>query len=1195
VNVDRRWLGTSVVGVRVLAAGLVLLGAGCAVLGWGSRSGQSAANAAAQLPAVAEQARVVPSLMASAEGLPSQASREVQSRARSLFAGLPLIFEPNLGQGNLDVSDARAKFVTRGSGYSLFLGSEGAILSLVSREPSKQDRSKRSSRTHAASLTRVESLQMKLAGANANANVTGADLLPGKSNYFLGNDPAKWRQGVPQFARVRYENIYPGINLVFYGNQGRLEYDFQVAPGSDPAQAELEFNGAKKLELKDGALVVHTQSAGGSVQLEAPRVYQEIAGRQQEVEGSFVLRGANRAGFAIGSYDHSRELVIDPILTFSTYFGGSGDERSSSVTVDGNFDIYLAGSTTSPNLPAVGVFQPTLNSTPNAQNVYIAKITPGGFAAVLKYVTYLGGDGIDYPVGIRVDGRGDPFVAGTTSSTNFPTTSTNAYQALPASPGTHAFVTELPNDFTQPLYSSYLSGNGPDTASGMTIDASGYIYVTGTTMSSDVASTTDQFPASTLPQGLAFQGAPRAPIQFFVTKVNTTAPRTGSIAYSTYFGGGNFDTTTPCPPPAIGQPCPVAVGGGIAVDTNGNVYFTGTTNFLYTGCSGCSSTDFPILNPYQPCLDQVPPATITNPATCTTTTTTTEPDAFVAKLNLNPTAVQGQQLIWSTYLGGSGTDSGSGIALDSGAANVYVVGTTNSSDIGTSPAAVNTSAAYQRCLDTPVNPALGAKCPTIASPSNDAFVARLSNPTSTGTIVTNVALNYFSYLGGSKDEAGLAIAVDSGSGALVTGSTDSIDFPVAPASNPIQSTLTGAQDAFMARLNTTAVVGSTTASSWANYFGGGSGDTNTVTEGTGVALDVNQNAYFAGDTNSPDLQVQKELITSAAVNPVNGYNGGYDAFVTQLGSASILSISGILTQGTNQSFIDAGTPATFTYTVTNSGPDLANGVTVTANLSTAVTGVPLTNITTSVSSGTCGGGSTSTSVSCSLPPLQAGSTATVTINATPTPNSSGSQAAFNGGSVQAIGQGNTAPPPPVSVPAQMSDFTMIVNPPNGGVTVAGATAQYEVQLTPHPVYSHAVSLGCSGLPTGAACNFSTQSVSLLGGPGSSTLNITTTARPVTTPGASLLTRHSRDFYAIWLAIPGLTLLGVGVGGDRRRRRMVGILMGCALFALLLLQPACSSTTTQPPPSGTPPGTSTITVSATSGSDTKSQTITLFVP
>ncbi len=192
--------------------------------------------------------------------------------------------------------------------------------------------------------------------------------------------------------------------------------------------------------------------------------------------------------------------------------------------------------------------------------------------------------------------------------------------------------------------------------------------------------------------------------------------------------------------------------------------------------------------------------------------------------------------------------------------------------------------------------------------------------------------------------------------------------------------------------------------------------------------------------------------------------------------------------------------------------------------------------------------------------------------------------------MQAIGQGNIVLAQ-TSVSAQMTDFAMQVTPPNNSVPAAGNTALYTVVLTPNPVYSHSISLSCSGLPTGAACNFSTQSVTLLG-PGSSALGITTTARPVVTPAASLLTRH---FYAIWLALPGLTLLGVGVGGDRRRRRMVGILLFCALFGLLLLQPACSKSSSQTPVSGTPSGTYTITVTATSGSDTKSQNVTLLVP
>ena len=1167
VGWERRWFGTSVVRVRVLAAGLVLLAVGFAVLGSVSRSGQTTAHAAARFSGAGIAANSIPSLIPSAAALPPFTG-VAMPQARSLFAGLPLIFEPNQGQGNLDAGDARAKFVTRGSGYSLFLGSDGAILSLLARDSSRGS-SARNSQNHGV---RVESVQMRLAGANPNASVTGADRLPGKSNYFLGNNPAKWRTGVPQFARVRYENIYPGINLVFYGNQGHLEYDFQVAPGADPAQALLEFNGARKLELKSGALVIRSES--GSVQLQAPRVYQEIAGRQQPVEGSFVLRGGKRAGFAIGAYDRSRELVIDPVLTFSSYFGGSGDERATSVAVDGSFNIYLTGSTTSPNLPGATKFPTTL--VPGVtQNIYIAKIQPplGSIASALEYVTYIGGDGNDSPAGISVDGRGDAFVAGTTSSDNFPTISTTAYQAVPevGSAGTtHVFVTELLYDASSLAYSSYLSGNGTDAATGVTIDASGYVYVTGTTTSTDASSATVQFPASTLPQALPFQSLSRAPglAQFFVTKVNSNAPREQSITYSTYFGGA-IAATTP----------PVVSGGGIAVDTNGNVYFAGTTNYIYSGTD--SNTDFPILNAYQPCLDQAPPSQIVTTPVCTNTGSLS--DAFVAKLN--PNANQGEQLIWSTYVGGTGTDLGAEVALDTGAANVYLVGTTNSTDIGSSAITLNTSAPFQPCLDQPG--VLAGACTPPATPPNDAFVARLTNITnaSTVTVPVNVTLNYFSYLGGAGDEEGLAIAVDSGAGAVVTGSTQSSNFPVFPAQNPIQSQLDGTQDAFIARLNTTTTAGQGTVGSWASYFGGSG-----IDEGTSVALDVNQNVYFAGDTNSTDLQVQKQLITSAAVNTTSGYNGGNDAFVTQLGARFSVSLSGILTLGTNQTYISAGNSATFTYTVTNNGPDLATGLTLTDNLSSSNTGVVLNFVSASVSSGTCGGGSVNTSVSCTLPPMQAGSTATVTVVVTPTPTSSGTVTDFNGGAVQVTGPGNIVLAQ-TSVAAAMSDFALSVTPPNGSVIQAGDTATYQVQLRPLPVYGTSISLACTGLPVGAACNFTSNPVTLAGA-GSSTLNITTTARPITTTASVF---RGRKFYAIWLAIPGLTLLGAGVGGERRRRRILGVFFACALFALLLLQPSCSTTTQQTPVSGTPAGTSTIIVTATSGSDTKSSNVTLTVP
>ena len=501
---------------------------------------------------------------------------------------------------------------------------------------------------------------------------------------------------------------------------------------------------------------------------------------------------------------------------------------------------------------------------------------------------------------------------------------------------------------------------------------------------------------------------------------------------------------------------------------------------------------------------------------------------------------------------------------------------------------LSTSAAYQACLDQP-GVALGA-CATLTNPADDAFVARLTNPTNTNTgTPVNVALNYFSYLGGSADEAGLAITVDSNSGALVTGWTQSANFPVSPAPNPIQGALTGFQDAFMARLNTAAVIGQTVTASWANYFGGttpDAGSASAMTAGTGITLDVNQNAYVAGETNTTDLYVQKPLYTTN--------KGGYDAFVTQLGTALSLSVQGVLTLGNNQVYISAGNQATFTYTITNNGPDLANNIAVTDNFNQQITGIPLTFVSATASTGTCGGATTNFVVSCSLGSLQSGSTATVVIVLVPNANASGtSPQSFNGGTVQVTAPGNIVLASTL-VPAAMSDYNMFVSPLNQSVPIAGDTASYQIQLTPHPLYVQSITLSCANAPTGSQCNFSPQaSVALQSTSGATvTMNITTTVRPIVIPTTILFGRY---FFAVWLAFPGLMVLSLGIKGDRRRRRIMGITMLCwTLFSLVLL-PACSQAVVQPPVSGTPAGSYTILVTAASGSDSKTQSVGLIVP
>lgn len=1068
---------------------------------------------------------------------------------------LPLIFEPNQGQ-----ADAAVKFLARGLGYGLFLNESGAELALQSASKSRKRPSE-------------QFVRMKFVDANRKAVATGTERLPGHSNYFIGNDPDKWHSGVPQFAGVRYASVYPGIDLVFYGNQGHLEYDFRVAPGFDATRAELEFDGAGKVELKDGDLIVYGKNENRSksgdqahalVRLRAPQVYQGDGDRRVQIAGRFALRGDNRVGFAIGPYDRSRELVIDPVLQFSTYFGGSGTETSPSVAVNSDGFIYLAGSTTSPpsSFPLNGGPSTTLGSTPN---IFVAKISPSQPPSV-QYLTFLGGNGADSSVGVAVDGGGNVYVAGNTTSSNFPTTSL-AYQTAPAAKVAACtattcsiFVSVLNSLGSALTYSSYLSGNGDDVASGMTIDAQQDMFVTGTTTSNNPASNGVAFPATLLP--VPFEATPLSSIQFFVTKINTKVPGVGGIAYSTYFGG-----STPA--------SPVAAGGGVAVDSTGNIYFSGTTNFYNSGSGlyGYSgSGDFPILNAYQPCLDTIPPTSLVNSNPCSPPTTTPYPsDAFMAKLY--PLGQAGAQLIFSTYFGGATADSSTAIAIDPGATSIYLTGATNS----TTFVLPTGTQAFQGCLNDP-GPVVTSttSCPTSSAPANntDAYVAQFSNAALSTSGTPNVAtLTYFSYLGGGGNEVGTAIAVDTAKDALVTGSTNSgtanpPNFPTT--TGAIQSVLNGTQNAFFAHIDTSTTTSNNQVGSYSTYFGG-----NAVDRGTSIAVDPSLNTYFVGDTTSTNLEVD---------NPFGGaggttLGGARDAFVVKLGTATDLCITCTLPVISPTGTVSAGNPVTITYTLANNGPDVATNVIVSGLVPTGVT-----FNSASAGSGTCST-QTGTTVACQIPTLQAGATSTVVFTVTPTAPGTYEATA----TVSAANNTNTVNTQPVSFTA--SGFSVTIAPAAQTVA-AGQSAQYTVVVSPTAgVFGANVSLTCSSLPSGAACNFTTSTITLSGGAGSAStvLNLSTTAQP--TPTARM--RWGGPFYAFWLMMPGIALLGWGAGG-KRRRRWLGVIALMALFGLVLLLPACHSAKTQPTVAGTPSGTYPLTVTATSGSVTQSAPFSVTV-
>jgi hypothetical protein len=838
----------------------------------------------------------------------------VREHVRARFAALPLAFEKNEGQAN-----ERVQYLARGSGYNLYLTASDAVLAVSSGSNQTMSKPRQMMEQRLLGYSRqrrrvirrqsmqgsrvtpspVASLRMPGVKGNRAARIEGQQPLPSRVNYFIGKDARNWHRNVEQFGRVRYRDVYPGVDLAYYGQHHQLEFDFIVAPNASAAPIALSFAGLRHLAADaSGNLVLSLPN--GNLTLRKPAAYQVQDGIRQAVDAKFVLQANHHVGFRLGTYDASRELVIDPSLSYATYLGGNGADESYGIAVDNAGNSYVTGESDSTS----GF--PGTNPTAGGFDAFVVQLSASG---ALGYTTILGGSGDDLGSAIAVNpSTGAVYVAGITTSTDLPVTS-GAAQSTSGSPASSTCVTGVNNVAAActdgfifqltaagvPAYVTYLGGSNDDGAFGVAIDPAGNAYVTGFTFSSDFPRQSALFP--TFNNG----GLVTPPFEdAFVAEVNSSGT---AWIYSTYLGGQNND-----------------YGNAIAVDASGNAYITG----------GTSSADFPV-------------STGAFQTQCGTDGACNAnqggngllySDAFVTKLSAGGSS---QTLLYSTFLGGSGDDSGAAIALDT-AGNLYVTGQTayDNSTLTTD--------------DFPV--VMGGFQGTFQSTSGgiNAFVSKL-NPAGGGTS----DLVYSSYLGGNVADTGLGIAVDPANNAYVTGSTLSSNFPH---TGGFQTSLSGNSDAFV-----TQVLSGGASLGYSSYLGGvGDEDydiSNAAFLGAGVALSPSAQVFLAGSTSSSSG-------FPAGGTPLQGsYGGGsFDAFEAVVATTSAPDFT---IAGTTPAAVAPGAAGTSTITLTSVN-GYASSVALTCSVSG--TGSPLP---------AC---SASSFAPTSVTPTSSGATSTLTITTT---------------------------------------------------------------------------------------------------------------------------------------------------------------------------------------------------------------------
>jgi len=651
------------------------------------------------------------------------------------YGDLRLWFEPNQGQANEQVT-----FQARGFGYNVRLTREAGAVLVLSGD---------------------NVLRMDLIDASSQPVVAGVEVFEGVSNYLIGSDPDSWHTGVPHYRRVHYEQVYPGIDLAFYGSQGHLEYDFIVAPGADPSQIRVAFGGADKISVTpSGDLALST--GRDDVLQRAPVVFQEIDGDRREVEGAFRLlsqsTGRVVVGFELGGYDPVLPLVIDPKIDYSTYLGGNDKDWGKDVAIDSSGNVYVTGRTYSSSFPTHSAMGTSLNGN---NDVFVTKFDPTG--GTLVYSTYLGGSSSDGGESIAVDSSGNAYVTGSTGSADFPIV--NAYQPSYGGSFDDAFVLKLNAAGSALIFSTYWGGASNDFGQGIDLDIHGNPHVTGNTYSTD-------FPTKSPYQGSRAGSSGR---DAFISKFNDTGTY---VWYSTYFGGGGDDFGEDIVVNSLQQVYVVGYTESIDFPTNSAVQksrrgsadafitkmnSSGTPLFsTYHGGSSMDgakavtvgpgdrpyftgwtvSTDFPTLGAYQPTFAGIR-------------------DAFVAKF-LNTGTIT-----YSTYMGGSDEDWAEGIAVDQGY-RPHVAGWTDSTDFP---------------LADPVQDIPGG--------ASDGMVFLLD--------ASGAGLLHSTYLGGLLIDYASSIAVDSSYQAFITGMTYSTDFPTR---NAYQPTHSSQRDIFLTKLDT---------------------------------------------------------------------------------------------------------------------------------------------------------------------------------------------------------------------------------------------------------------------------------------------------------------------------------------------------------------------------------------------------------